>query len=85
MKSLVIALNCIMLLAGAAFAREPSMRGQTQRDGTYGDPFYRASPNQSRNDARSTQGKANPSGKQEKKGPDPYDTRYGNQYNRPRY
>ena len=85
MRTLAIALSVIMLLAGAAFARDPYVRGHTKRDGSYGDPFYRVSPNQARNDARSTQGNANQSGKQEKKGPDPYDKRYSNQYNRPRY
>jgi len=85
MRTCIIALSCILLLAGAAFAKDPYGRGYTKRDGVYADPYYTPIPNQTRNDTRATQGKVPPSGKQEKKGPDPYDNRYSNQYHRPRY
>jgi len=85
MKILIIAVSCIMLLSGAAFAGDAYVRGPIKRDGAT-DPYYRTIPGQPRNDNSATQGKANPSsGKQEKKGPDPYDSRYNSQYNRPRY
>ena len=85
MRTLIIALSFIMLLAGAAFAKDPYVRGSIKRDGAYADPYYKTIPNQTRNDSKSTQGKGNPPDKQEKKGPDPYDNRYSNQYHRPRY
>ena len=75
-----------MLFSGMAFARDAYMRGYVNRDGTYGDPYYRAMPNDTRNDKSSAKGNANPyAGQQGKKNPDPYDPKYNNQYNRPRY
>ena len=76
MRTFIITLGFIILLAGAACSKYPYERGQTKHDGTY--------QNQPRND-RATQGGANQNtGRQEKKSPDPYDSRYDNHTNRQR-
>ena len=86
MKTLFITLCCVMLLSGAAFARDTYVRGQAPRDSTSVEPPRRTNPHYTRNDNSPTKGNTNPNtGAQERKSPDPYAPQYGKQYNRPAY
>ena len=85
MRTSIITLIFVLLLSGVAFAGNTYARGQAQRDSTYAEPRYRTAPNDTRsNDNYSTKGNTDPS-RPGRKGPDPYDKRYSNQYNRPSY
>jgi len=85
MKTLAIVCICTMLAASAAFAAAP-YNGYTRRDAMQPTPYYGAGPNVPRNDNGPAQGNSSQTtDKQKRKNPDPYDSKYDTQYNRPRY
>ena len=58
MKSTIFAL-LLALITSVAFA-DSYVKGYTKKDGTYVEPHYRSSPNNSKFDNYSTQGNVNP-------------------------
>ena len=81
MKTSILALAFLMLLAGTAFARDVYVNGYTKNDGTRVESYNRTSPNNTRNDNWSTKGNTNPyTGQQGTKSPDPYGSGYNNRY-----
>lgn len=59
MKSILAALMCIFALGTAAQADE-YVHGYTRNNGTYVEPHYRSSPNNTAYDNWSTKGNVNP-------------------------
>ena len=86
MKTSIITLIFIMFLSGTAFAGDAYGRGNTRRDGMSTDPYYRTTPNTTRNDNYSTKGNTKPNSGQQGTGvPNPYGGSNPNSYKRPGY
>ena len=57
---LLMAAFLFISFTGTAFCRDVYVHGYTRRDGTYGQPHYRTSPDSTRNNNYSTYGNVNP-------------------------
>lgn len=60
MKKFIIALMAIAMIAPVAANAQTRVRGYYRSDGTYVQPHYRSSPNNTTSDNYSTRGNVNP-------------------------
>ena len=81
MRILPVALIFVMLMAGAALAKDTYTRGHARIDRAYAEPHQRVVQNNTRNDSWSTKGSTNTyTGQSGKGNPNHYDLRFNNQY-----
>lgn len=60
MKKLIALVGMVLLLVAGIAAADQYVRGYTKKDGTYVQPHYRSSPNNSYNDNWSVKPNSNP-------------------------